>query len=490
MNRASAHSLLSRWDKKHLWHPFTQQAEWEKGSPLIVRSAKGSFFTDLRGRRYLDGVSSLWVTTHGHREPALDRAVVRQLGKMAHTTFLGLSHEPAIRLGRLLSRLAPPGLTRVFYSDNGATAVEVALKMAYQYWRQTRGGGGRTEFLALRNSYHGDTLGAVSVGGIGLFHGLFRPLLFKARFAMSPHCYRCPHRRRPCDGRFRPEGPGEALPAPKPGDFRAETGCRWECLGSVESVFKARGRRLAAMVVEPLVQGAAGMIVAPPGYLKGVERLCRRHGVLLIADEVATGFGRTGAMFAVQREGVRPDFLCAAKSVTGGYLPLAATLTSEKIYRAFLGRHGAFKTFFHGHTYTANPLACAAALANLGLYRSRRLLSVLRPKIARLTEGLKALRALPAVGDVRQMGFMAGVELVRDKKTGRPFPVSWRAGRRVCQAAHRRGVWLRPLGDVVVVLPPLGISLKDLERLLTVLRESVEETAAAWERGSAERRAA
>lgn len=478
MSRASdsRRAVLSRWDKRYVWHPFTQQADWQKTEPVIVRSARGSSFTDLAGRTYIDGVSSLWVTVHGHRHPALDRAVKAQLGRMAHTTFLGLTHEPAIRLARELARLAPKGLTRVFYSDNGSTAVEVALKMAYQYGLQS-GGAGRTEFLALGNSYHGDTLGSVSVGGIGLFHERFRPLLFKARFAMSPFCYRCPFRRNGYKGRLR-TAPARGGRVPRPGDFRAETGCRWECLGSVKKALDRGRGRLAAAVVEPLVQGAAGMIVMPPGYLRGVERLCRRRAVPLIVDEVATGFGRTGAMFASEQEGVRPDILCLAKSVTGGYLPLAATLATEKIYRAFLGRYEEFKTFFHGHTYTANPLACAAALANLRLYRSGKLLERLRPKIALLARTLESWRSLPQVGDVRQMGFMAGVELVRDKKTARPFPAAWKIGQRVCLAARPRGVWIRPLGDVIVILPPLGIGPGELRRLLDAVRASIDEVTA------------
>ncbi|MGQ0644920.1 MAG: aminotransferase family protein [Elusimicrobiota bacterium] len=479
MKNARHHSLLAGWDKKHVWHPFTQQAEWEKADPLVVRSARGMRFTDARGRSYLDGVSSLWVTAHGHRHPALDRAVAAQLKKMAHTTFLGLTHEPAVRLARELVRLAPPGLSRVFYSDNGSTAVEVALKMAYQYWAQKDGGSRRREFLALENSYHGDTLGSVSVGGIRLFHKKFKPLLFKARFAMSPSCYRCPYRKKDPGagsagyaGRFRPDGTPRNF-TPRPGNLRAETGCRWECLASAEKILKARAGRLAAAIVEPGVQAAAGMLVMPPGYLRGLERLCRRNGVLLIADEVATGFGRTGKMFAVEHEGVRPDFLCAAKTLTGGYLPLAATLAREKIYRAFLGRHEDFKTFFHGHTYTANPLACAAALANLRLFRSTGMPRSLGGKIKALRKFLKEVRALPGVGDARQFGLMAGIELAADKKTGRPFPAAARAAQKVCRAALARGLWLRPLGDVVVLMPILAISTEDLKKTFAVLKRSL-----------------
>ncbi len=472
---------LARLDKKHVWHPFTQQADWNAQEPTIIRSAKGSYLTDAKGRRYLDGVSSLWVTVHGHNHPALNRALVQQMKRMAHTTFLGLTHEPAILLAKELVDIAPKGLSRVFYSDNGSTSVEVALKMAYQYWVQKNGKTSRTEFLALENSYHGDTLGSVSVGGIRLFHSKFRPLLFKARFAMSPYCYRCPFRKKDASyaGRCRTNAGDAPAAAPKPGDRREGTGCKWECLGSVETKLREGKNRLAAMVVEPLVQGASGMIVTPPGYLKGVERLCRKYGVLLIADEVATGFGRTGTMFAADREKVAPDFLCVAKSVTGGYLPLAATLTTEKIYGAFLGKFEEFKTFFHGHTYTANPLACAVALENLNVYRKERLLASLPRKVNSIAETLLRLRSHPMVGDVRQIGMMAGIELVGDRRTQKPFPPARKIGQKVCAAARRRGLWIRPLGDVIVLMPPLAVSEADLSKMLRAVEESIAEVWAA-----------
>lgn len=465
-------SRAARWDKKYLWHPFTQQSEWEKGHPLVVARARGARLWDERGRSYIDGVSSLWVTAHGHRHPALDRAVRRQLSRVAHTTFLGLTHRPAAELGKALVNLAPSGLSRVFYSDNGATAVEVALKMAFQYWVQ-RGQARRTEFLALQGSYHGDTLGAVSVGGIAAFQKKFKPLLFKSHFLPAPHCFTCP---------FRTVGPRPTLrvgderpPAPgRPGTFRPETGCRWQCLAAAQTVVQKKAPRLAAAIVEPLVQGAAGMRVMPAGYLSGLARILKKHGVFLIADEVATGFGRTGRMFAVEHENVRPDFLCVAKALTGGYLPLAATLTRESVYRAFLGRYEEFKTFFHGHSYTANPLACAVARENLRVYARENTLVRLRAKRRRLSAFLREMASHPRVGHVRQAGFMAGIELVADKQSGRPFPVSFRAGARVCRAALARGVWVRPLGDVIVVLPPLGIPEADLKKLLDVLREGID----------------
>jgi adenosylmethionine-8-amino-7-oxononanoate aminotransferase len=460
---------IAELDKKFLWHPFTQQSEWEKSDPIVIRSAKGSTLTDTRGRRYVDGVSSLWVTAHGHRHPALDRAVRRQLSRMAHTTFLGLTHEPAAQLGKALVALAPPGLERVFFSDNGATAVEVALKMAFQYGAHR--GEHRPEYLALSGSYHGDTLGAVSVGGMAAFHKTFRPLLFKSHFAPAPHCYRCPFRKKPPQAEIRSGNESTSVRSPQPGDYRAETGCRWECLQGAEKTMKARGPRLAAAIVEPLVQGASGMRVMPRGYLKGFERLCRLNNVLLIADEVATGFGRTGRMFGVEHEGVRPDFLCVAKALTGGYLPLAATLTTARIYKAFIGRYEDFKTFFHGHSYTANPLACAAALENLAIFRREQTLSHLQTKRQWMTEFLKEVALLPQVGHVRQAGFMAGIELVMNRETGQPYPLSQRMGTQVCQSLLKKGVWLRPLGDVIVILPPLAISEREWNRLTAGLLE-------------------
>ncbi len=482
MARGNKADALAAWDKKYVWHPFTQQADWVKEEPVVVESARGWHFKDTRGRRYLDGVSSLWVNVHGHGEPALNAALRRQLKKMAHVTFLGLTHEPAVRLARELVRLAPRGLTRVFYSDNGSTAVEVAMKMAFQYGAQREGHVRRSEFFALANSYHGDTLGSVSVGGIGLFHKRFRPLLFKTHFGLSPSCPRCPFNRLKKTNCLYPLRGKRTGVLPKPGDLRRETGCRWECLASAEKIFRARRDRLAAAVVEPAVQAAAGMLVMPPGYLRGLERLCRRYGVLLIADEVATGFGRTGTMFAVQHEGVRPDLMCVSKSITGGTLPLAATLAREEIYRAFLGRYEEFKTFFHGHTYTANPLACAAALANLRLYRTRRLLRRLTPRIRLLRSWLEGVASLPAVGSVRQIGLMAGVELVRKKNGMRPFPPELKMGQRVCRAARAGGLWIRPLSDIIVILPPLALPAPMFRRMLGVIRESIRQTVPPAER--------
>jgi len=447
----------ARWDKQFLWHPFTQQYDWEKEAPLIVDSGKGAYFRDLAGKRYLDGVSSMWVNLHGHRHPALDRAFRSQLSKIAHSTFLGLSHVPAIELARDLARIAPRGLRRSFYSDNGATAVEAALKMSFQFWIEQ--GRSRTEFLALKGSYHGDTIGAVSVGGIGAFHSKFKPLLFKTNFAMAPACVRCPFNRKKAAHRFRL---GEKINfIPKPGQKRAETGCRWECLGDVEKILHNRSKRIAAGIIEPVMQGAGGMIAMPPGYVAGFRRLLTRHDTLMIADEVATGFGRTGTLFACEQERVSPDILCLAKALTAGYSPLAVTMTTERVFRAFRAPYEQFKTFFHGHSYTANPLGCAVARANLKLIDRTKLLEKTRRKAHLLKDELQAYLELPIVGSIRQAGLMAGVELVSDK----------RIGASVCRRLLSSGIWLRPLGNVVVIMPPPVISDRDLRRLARRLRD-------------------
>jgi adenosylmethionine---8-amino-7-oxononanoate aminotransferase len=414
---------LAAADRAHLWHPFTQQRGWEDEEPLIVESAEGTDLIDIDGRRYIDGVSSLWCNVHGHRHPRIDAAVREQLDSVAHSTMLGLSHRPGIELAGRLVELAPPGLTRVFYSDSGSTATEIALKMAYQYWRQR--GEERPSFMALRMAYHGDTIGSVSVGGIDLFHSLYRPLLF------------------------------DTLKV-EPGD-----------LDDMDRLLEEHAGEVAAVIMEPLVQGAAGMLMHPEGYLRGVRELCDRHGVLLILDEVATGFGRTGRMFACEHEDVAPDLLCLAKGITGGYLPLAATLATERIYEGFLGKFEEFRTFFHGHTYTGNPLACAAALATLDVFEEERTLEGLGAKISLLHDLLQPLADHPAVAEVRRCGFMVGIELS-------DFPLSARMGHRVTMEARARGAIVRPLGDVVVLMPPLSISAGDLRRLVTITADAIE----------------
>lgn len=439
----------ARWeklDKKFVWHPFTQMQDWLSGTPLVITRARGSYLEDASGNRYIDGVSSLWVTVHGHGHPVMTQAVARQAARLDHSTMLGLANAPAAELAQKLVGLAPEGLSKVFYSDNGSTAVEVAVKMSYQYW-QNAGQKKKTRICHLANSYHGDTLGSVSIGGIDLFHKVYRGLTFPTHQVDFPDCYR---------GKY----PQDAL--------RAVT--------VFESFLKKNHASTAALILEPIVQGAAGMIMWPAGILKRFEVLCRKYDVLLICDEVATGFGRTGTMFACQQEDVHPDLMCVAKGLTGGVLPLAATLTTQKIFDGFVRPYEDMKTFFHGHTFTGNPIACAAALASLDLFRKERTLEKLRPKIGFLARRLDRLRRNePFVGDIRQRGFMVGIELVEDRATRKPFAWQKRVGVRVCEQARRYGAILRPLGNVIVLMPPLSISEAELDHLVSALERALED---------------
>ena len=447
----NATERLRRADKAHLWHPFTQMAEWVAGAPVIIAEGEAEFLIDTDGRRYIDGTSSLWCNLHGHRRPEIDAAVRGQLGRIAHSTLLGLGGVPSIELAARLVRVVPQGLTRVFYSDSGATAVEVALKMAFQYWRQRPDPRpAKTRFVSLSLGYHGDTLGAVSVGGIELFHGLYRPLLFETMQAPSPYCYRCSLGRTP-------------------------EGCGTACAEKMEEILAAHADEVAAVILEPRVQGAGGMIVQPPGYLRRVAEACRRHDVLLICDEVATGFGRTGRMFACEHEDIHPDLLCVAKGISAGYLPLAATLATERIYEAFLGRHEDYRTFFHGHTYTGNALACAAGVASLEVFQEERVLDRIGQLASRLRELLAPVRGMSHVGEVRQCGLLVGIELVADRASRRAYPAAERRGWNACVAARKHGVWVRPLGDVIVLMPPYCISDESLGRLIEGVRRGIEE---------------
>lgn len=437
-------------DRRYVWHPFSPMLEYlsEDPDPLMIVAARGAKLIDANRREYIDGVSSLWVNVHGHRRRELDDALKNQLSKVAHTTLLGLSNEPAAMLAKALVALAPPGLTKVFYSDNGSTAIEVALKVAFQYQKQ-RGRPEKTDFVTFANAYHGDTLGAVSVGGHELFHSTFSRLLFKAHLTQSAYCYRCPV------GLTHPE-------------------CELACLSELQDLLKLRADEIAAVIFEPKVQGAAGILVQPPGYMRKVADLCRQYDVLLVVDEVATGFGRTGALFACNLEGVEPDIMALAKGITGGYLPLAATLFREEIYQAFLGRYEEHKTFFHGHTYTGNPLACSVALANLALISKPDFLPTVKASAQALETFLRPLNLLDCVGEVRQCGLMAGIELVADKNRRQPFPVEARTGRRAILKARERGVIVRPLGDVVVLMPPPVIKKDELRELVDVTAWAIE----------------
>lgn len=439
---------LIRDATRYIWHPFTQMQEWENETPVIIDKAKGVYLYDVHGNRYLDGFSSIWVNLHGHQKSGLDRAIRAQLKKVAHSTLLGLTNTSAIRLAKKLIAIAPPGLKKVFYSDNGSTAIEVALKIAFQYW-QLKGKTQKTRFLSLINAYHGDTIGSVSVGGIDLFHRRFQPLLFQSFQVEAPYCYRC------FLGKSYPE-------------------CKIACLDEVEKTLKSHHEEIAAAVVEPLIQGAAGMIMWPEGYLSKIRKLCSDYDVLFIADEVLTGFGRTGKMFACNHEGVEPDLMAIAKGLTGGYLPLAATLVTQPIYDVFLGEYETFKTFYHGHSYTGNPLGCEAALANLEIFENEKTLQKLKPKIELLGKDLKNLSAQAHVGEIRQIGLIAAIELVRDKKTKETYSLSERRGLRVANEAKKRGMIIRPLGNIIALMPPLSVSRTVLKKMVSILSESIQ----------------
>ena len=441
-------SGLRAWDNDHVWHPFTPMQAYREERAPIIESSEGFFLIDVDGNRYLDGISSLWCNVHGHRVPEIDEAVREQLDRVAHSTLLGLSSPTSIELARRLVELAPSGLNKVFYSDSGATAVEVALKIAFQYHAQTSRP--RDRFLCLSGAYHGDTLGAVSVGGIDLFHAVYGRLLFETTRIPAPGIYRTP------------AGHDAA-------SYLAH------CYAELERVIVENRDRAAALIIEPLVQGAAGIIVHPPGYLKRVRELTAEHGILLIADEVATGFGRTGTMFACEQEHVSPDILCLAKGITGGYLPLAATLATDEIFTAFLAEPAAGKTFYHGHTYTGNALGCAAALASLDLFAKNDVLANVRRNGEIIRGRLDVLRDHPRVGEIRQKGVMVGIELVEDKETQRGYPPERRMGHQVTLAARKRGVILRPLGDVVVLMPAPAMPGELVENLCDVAVDSIGE---------------
>jgi adenosylmethionine-8-amino-7-oxononanoate aminotransferase len=438
---------LLKWDREIVWHAFTQMAQYQ---PFVIERAHGCTLVDIEGREYLDGTSSMWCNLHGHRHSKLDAALRAQLERVAHVTNLGMSNPTTIELAKRLVEITPPGLDHVFFSDDGATAIEVAIKMSLQYWRQRPDPRPeKTVYVALGEAYHGDTMGGISVGGVDRFTAMFSPLLFQVIRVPMPDMYRLP-------------------------EVVSSDNALRHYLGALDNVFAEHHERIAAMVIEPLVQCAAGMVTHAPGYLKGVRALCTQYDIHLIADEVAVGFGRTGKMFACEHENVTPDFMCLAKGITGGYIALAATLTTSEIWRAFLGTYAESKTFYHGHTYGGNPLGAAVALANLKIFEEEETLQTIQPKINRLSEHLRRMAAHPQVGDVRQCGLIAGVELVADKEKKTPNAWQERRGWRVCESALREGVWVRPLGNVVVIMPPLAISLDELDRICLAVERGLD----------------
>jgi adenosylmethionine-8-amino-7-oxononanoate aminotransferase len=483
---------LAKFDLAHFWHPFTQMRDWLAREPIMIVGGEGALLHDVHGREYLDANSSIWTNLHGHNHPKINSAIQGQLKKIAHSSALGLANEPASLLASKLvavanprSALCAPRLNKVFFSDDGSTALEVALKLAYEFTRRTKKIK-NLKFLSLQGAYHGDTVGAVSLGHIDLFHKAYAGLLFKTDKVMSPYCYRCPFNRA----------------KPERADAREYRKCNWECASQAEQRFSAQKKKenpCAAFVFEPAVQGAAGMIPQPETWLKRVSEIARGHGALLIADEVMTGFGRTSvapvskqtsaqaeqkvrdrrdafpALFACHHENVQPDFLCLAKGLTGGYLPMAATLTTQEVFDAFLGEYHEFKTFFHGHSYTGNQLGAAASLASLEILQSEKSIRARQILETALREELKSLWQLPNVGDIRQVGLIAGVELVRDWRTRQPIALRERAGIRVCEAMARRGVLTRPVGNVIVLMPPYCTTRAQLLKMVFALREAVED---------------
>ena len=443
----SERDRLRELDRTAVWHAFSQMSEYDG---LIIDRAEGCWLTDIEGRRIFDGASSLWCNLFGHRVPEIDRAIIEQLGQVAHVTNLGMSHPTTIRLAERLLSHAVRGLKHVFFAGDGASAVEVAMKMAFQYWQQKRKPeSGRTKFLALGDAYHGDTLGTVSVGGVSLFQKRFEPLLFEVLRGPCPDNYR------------RPAGMDES------------EACA-HYLDAYRRLLDRHHREVVAVIAESCIQGAAGFVMQPKGFLAGLHRLCKDFGALLILDEIAVGMGRSGKMFAFEHEEVKheesdvriePDFLCLGKGLTGGYLAMSATLTSERIWESFLGGFEDRKTFYHGHTFGGNPLAAAAGNAVLDLLEREDCLGRIQEKGTGLAGVLGCLANHPHVGEVRQLGMLAAVEIVEGKSSRTRFDWRKRAGKKFCDWMLGRGVWLRPLGDVVPVLPPLGISTEEFDFL-------------------------
>ncbi|MHC4252570.1 MAG: adenosylmethionine--8-amino-7-oxononanoate transaminase [Planctomycetota bacterium] len=451
--RESEISRLRGLDLAHVWHPFTQMKVYPGEEPLIIDRGEGNFLVDVEGVRYFDGVSSLWSNLHGHARAEINDAVSAQLARIGHSTLLGHANVPSIELAARLAEVAPEGLTKVFYSDSGSEAMEIAAKIAFAYWRH-RGEPERAKFVGTGEAYHGDTVGAVSMGGIDTFHALFRPLLFETYRIPAPYCYRCPME-------------------------KESDSCKLACLREAERAIEAHADELAAVVVESTFMAAAGMIMQPEGWLRGIADAAKRAGTLLIVDEVAVGFGRTGAMFGVDREGVRPDLMACAKGLSGGYLPLAATLATPEVHDAFLGDYAEKKVFYHGHTYTGNQLGCAAALASLDIIQRENVVARVRENgdafVARMNE---LCAELPHVGEIRMKGLFGGIELVRDRATRARYPFESRTGHRVCMAARKRGMFLRPLGDVIVLVPPLSSTPIELATLAAAAAESISEVTA------------
>lgn len=444
---------MNKWealDKQYIWHPFTQMQGWCEQEQLVIERGDGVWLYDTEGLAYYDGISSLWVNIHGHRHPEINKAIINELNNIEHSTLLGLINKPSAELAERLIAVAPAGLAKVFYSDDGSTAVEAAVKMAFQYW-QLKGQSQKTGFINLSDSYHGDTIGAVSVGNIELFHQTYKPLLFATHKLTCPSLY---HNQL---------------------GFTDEQAFTDYLLAELEALLQKESDKIAALIIEPLVQAAAGMLMQPKGYLAGVRALTKKYNVLLIVDEVAVGFGRTGKMFACEHEDVHPDLMCLSKGISAGYMALGATLTTDEIYNAFLGPATAGKTFFHGHSYTGNNLACAAGLASLKIFERDQVIAGLAPKIAAIGKQLQTIRDLPFVGDARQCGMLAGIELVADKASKTPFAPELLMAGGICQQARKYGLIVRNIGDVIIFMPPLAATVTDIDSMLNRLTMAMTE---------------
>jgi adenosylmethionine-8-amino-7-oxononanoate aminotransferase len=436
-------------DLKYIWHPYTQMKDCEKFPPILIESAKGIRLYDSQGRFYYDTISSWWCNVHGHNHPTIKYAIKKQLDRLEHALFAGFTHKGAIELAEKLVEITPPGLTKVFFSDNGSTTVECALKMSFQYW-QNIGKSKKTKFISLDYGYHGDTIATMSIGGAGLFNEIFKPLFFPSFKAPSPYCYRCPM-------------------------GKQRISCNIECVRPLQDLIERRHNEIAAIILEPMVMAAGGMIIYPKQYLIKAAAIAKKYNIHLILDEVATGFGRTGKMFACEHADIKPDFTCLSKGITSGYLPLGVTLTTDNIYKAFYADYKKKKTFYHGHTYTANPISCAAALASLEIFEKEKTLKRIRPLMPILHAGIEKCRELPIVGDVRYIGMIGAIELVKDKKTKRPFSFSERVGFKIYQKALKRNLILRPLGNIIYLYLPLCVKYNKLRHILKQTFEAIKD---------------
>lgn len=436
-------------DLSYVWHPDTQHKQFEGDfKPILIERGEGIYVYDTDGNRYIDAISSWWVNTLGHSNYRLNNALIEQANKIEHVLLANFTHKPAIELAERLVKLAGEPFSKVFYSDDGSTAVEVAIKMAYQYWYQ-KGQAQKKHFVSMTDSYHGDTLGSVSVGGIDIYKEIFKPLVFETMKVCAPNCYRCPK-------------------------GNTNENCSYQCLKDVEMLFKRRGFDIAAIIVEPLVQGAAGMRMYPAEYLRRLRKLCDEYNILLIDDEVAMGFGRTGKYFAFEHAGIKPDIFCVAKGITGGYIPLAATITTDKIFKEFYDDFSKLKTFYHGHSFTGNPLACAVAIENLKIMEEENIIENLVPKINKFKHCLEKFKSLKQVGDVRQTGMVAAVELVKNKATKEPYHFSERIGHKVFLEGLKLGAILRPIGNIIYFIPPLIITEEQIEELTNIAFEAIK----------------